>query len=86
MLINNSTERTDSEDPSHSGNYSDDEIEVLNEHTADTNNETRTNQETAQASTPKPNSEVNSEMFVSAVQKQADEELVVLSTNDNAVF
>ncbi|XP_028409145.1 TBC1 domain family member 17-like [Dendronephthya gigantea] len=88
VLINNSTEQTDSGGPSHSGNYSDDEIEVLNEHTADTNNETSTNQETAQpqASTPKTNSEANSEMFVSVVQTQADEELVVLSTNDKAVF
>ena len=85
MLVKNSTDETDSAGPSQTADYSDDEIEVLSEYTENTDNETESKQE----KTPTPtqtNTEVNSEMFVSAVQTQADEELVVLSTNDKAVF
>jgi co-chaperonin GroES (HSP10) len=85
VLVKNSTDETDSAGPSQTADYSDDEIEVLSEYTENTDNETESKQE----KTPTPiqtNTEVNSEMFVSAVQTQADEELVVLSTNDKAVF
>jgi hypothetical protein len=81
VLVKNSTDQTDNVSPS--DNVSDDEIEVLSEHTASAQNETESKEENT---TTAINSEVNPEMFVSAVQTQPDEELVVLSTNDKAVF
>ena len=84
VLVKNSDE-TDNVGPSPTVNYSDDEIEVLSEETVNTDNEMENKQE--QAPTPtETNTEVNSEMFVSAVQTQPGEELVVLSTNDKVVF
>ena len=67
--------------PSNTASSSDDEIEVLSEHVANMDNETETDQEKTQI-----NTDVNNEMFVSAAQTQPDEELVVLSSNDKAVF
>ena len=81
VLVQNSTDQTDN--VSRSDNFSDDEIEVLSEQTACTQNETESKQEETPTAV---NTQVNSEMFVSAVQTQPDEELVVLTTNDQAVF
>ena len=81
MLIKDSTDQTDNPGPSNTASSSDDEIEVLSEHVANMDNETETDQEKTQI-----NTDVNNEMFVSAAQTQPDEELVVLSSNDKAVF
>lgn len=81
VLVKNSTDQTDNAEPSHTASSSDDEIEVLSDHVADVDNETEIDEEKTQT-----NTDVGNEMFVSAVQTQHDEELVVLSSNDKAVF
>ena len=81
MLINNSTDQADAASSSHTASSSDDEIEVLSEEVTNVDNETETDEEKTQM-----NTNIDNEMFASAVQTQQDEELVVLSSDDKAVF
>ena len=85
VLVKNSTDETNNTATSHTENYSDEEIEVLSEDTVNTNNDTEIEKEET-SSSAQTNSEVNSEMLRSAAETQPDEELVVLTTNDKAVF
>ena len=80
-MIKDSTNQTDAASSSHTASSSDDEIEVLSEEVTNVDNETETHEEKTQT-----NTNVDNEMFASAVHTQQDEELVVLSSNDKAVF